>query len=163
MGKTRGDGLRSNDCSMPGEPIFVARARARRISQEGFFMKAQTRIGLKHSIWGLFLSALAAFIVVFAIRNYAGPVPPLLVPGAVAFAVYVVMNRRLWQSTKESYDAGEVGRRVNQTTANKNANPDDTHRSTWFANNESDPSAAANHVSMRKKKALQTARPEGLS
>jgi hypothetical protein len=125
-------------------------------------MKSQTRIGLKHSMAGLLFSALAAVTVVFALKTYAGPIPPLLIPCASAFAVFVVMNRRLWQSTKESYDAGEVGRRMSQSHASGQPDIQNTNRSHWFENPTKEQAASDNHVSQRKKKALQAAGPEGL-
>lgn len=121
-------------------------------------MKAYTKIGLKNSFVGLFNSALAATVVVFAIRCYAGPVPPVLYPCAAAFAVFVVMNRALWQGVKQSYDAGEVGRRMTQLNAAHLEGRGDVRQSAWFAQESTFSNGPKGHS---HKKTLPVLAPEG--
>ncbi|MBX3396962.1 MAG: hypothetical protein KF841_16530 [Phycisphaerae bacterium] len=109
---------------------------------------------------GLLFSAVAAATVIFAMKTYAGPVPPIVLPSAVAMAVFLVMNRRLWRSVKESYDAGEVCRRVNQPGAGETTDRRGDERSTWFAKDEGE--AAPVGSSPKNKKTLQAVGPEGL-
>lgn len=112
---------------------------------------------------GLLLSVAAVAVVLFAIRTYAGPVPPMVFPCAAAFAVFVVMNRRLWQTSKESYEAGEVGRRVNKSNMADPVGATNCSRSHWFANGPDNTSAKKTlPTEERKKKALQAVGPEGL-
>lgn len=129
---------------------------------KGNCMRSQTKISLKHSMAGLFFSAIAAATVIFAMKTYAGPVPPIVLPCAVAMAVFLVMNRRLWRSVKESYDAGEVCRRVNQPGVGRTAGRQVDERSTWFAKDEGETTAAPVEAPQKNKKTLQAVGPEGL-
>ncbi len=124
-------------------------------------MKAHIKIGLKNSVIGLLSSALAATTVVLAIKHYAGPVPPMLLPCAAALAVYVAMNRALWRGVKRAYDAGEVGRRMDQLEIEHMNGRVNAAPSKWFAR-ESESVGGTNCHPTVNKKALPAMAPEGL-
>lgn len=125
-------------------------------------MKGYVKIGLKQTCTGLIASAAAVATVMFAIKTYAGPTHPFVLPCAAAFTVYCFMSRSLWRGLKAAHDAGEIGRRMTTLNGAHHEERIDDGKHTWFGRVDRPVDSAGNGHTSAHKKTLPAVAPEGI-